>query len=236
MDLQQFRARTDWHHHANRQRYDAPADPYEPLRVDPDDVTHYTDELRLDLGLGRVQGGDWDCEEHCRPFRETTLYRGLEQRFEEGRDWEDTDLYRWAEDRFERGETVRGYDTLAEYRRVRCEYVDDLYHSIEREGYRPNREASHERASDDNPLEDAYANHLEPLVAIGRDGEVYWTEGYHRLAIATILGLDAIPVLVLCRHEEWQRVRERLHGTPRSELPPDLRAYRDHPDLQDVFR
>lgn len=112
MNLGRFRRRTRWHHHANRRAYDAPADPWKLLPVSPDAVTYYTDELRLDRGLGRVQGGDWDREEHCRPFRETTLYRGLEQRFEEGRDWEETALYRRAKEEFERGETVRGYESL----------------------------------------------------------------------------------------------------------------------------
>ncbi|WP_433625414.1 hypothetical protein [Halomicrococcus sp. NG-SE-24] len=234
MNLGRFRHYTDWHRHVNGKRYDAPADPWKLLPVSPDDVTYYNDELRLNWGLGRVQGGDWDGEENCRPFRETTLYRGLEQRFEDGRDWEETALYRWAEEQFESGETVRGYESMAEFRTVRCEYIDELFRRIDREGYRPNEEAAHEKATDDNPFEDAYANHLEPLVVIGRDGEVYWTEGNHRFAIASILDVDAIPVYVLCRHENWQAVRDRLHDTPREELPSELEAYLGHPDVQDV--
>jgi len=238
MNLGRFRRCTRWHHHANRRAYDAPADPWKLLPVSPDAVTYYTDELRLDRGLGRVQGGDWDREEHCRPFRETTLYRGLEQRFEEGRDWEETALYRRAKEEFERGETVRGYESLREFRAVRCEYIDELFHSIEREGYRPNAAATHEKAAEDNSFEDAYANHLEPLVVIGRDGEVHWTEGNHRFAIASILGLDAVPVYVLCRHEHWQRVRDRMHdardGAAATDLPSDLEAHLGHPDLRDT--
>lgn len=234
MALRQFRTYTDWHHHVNAKRYDAPADPWKLLQVDPTEVTHYTDALRLDVGLGRVQAGDWDREKNCRVFRETTLYRGLQQRFAEGRDWEDTDLYARAKSRFERGETVRGYDSLAEYRRVRCAYVDDLYRRIEREGYRPNEHAGHAPASDDNPVEDAYANHLEPLAAVARDGSVRWVEGYHRLAIADLLDLAAIPAYVLCRHADWQRVREEVHATPTADLPPNLAAHLDHPDLRDV--
>jgi hypothetical protein len=229
MDLDQFWQYTDWHDWVNRRRYDAPADPRTLLRVDPADVRCYNGGLRLNWGLGRVQGGDWDRPEHCHRFRETTLYRSLRQRFEEGRDWAETPLYQQAAQRFERGETVRGYESLAAFREVRCAYIDDLFHSIDREGYRPNRTGGHQKASEENPFEDAYANHLDPLVAIARDGEIHWLEGNHRFAIASILGLETIPVYVLCRHVEWQRTRDRLQGSSGSEPSP---APDSHPDLQ----
>lgn len=234
MNLGRFRYYTDWHHHVNRREYDAPADPWKLLPVFPDDVTYYNDELRLNRGLGRIRGGDWDCEENCRPIRRTTLYRGLKQRFKDGYDWEETALYRRVKEQFESGETVRGYESLTEFRTVRCEYIDDLFHKIEREGYRPNEQATHERATDDNPFEDAYANHLEPVVVIGRAGDVHWMEGYHRFAIASILGVDEIPVYVLCRHEEWQAVRDEFAKTPPGERQPELGAYADHPDVRDI--
>jgi hypothetical protein len=236
MDLGRFRYRTNWHHHVNRSEYDAPPDPWKLLPVSPDEVTYYNGELRLNWGLGRVQGGEWDRTENCRPFRETTLYRGLKQRFEDGHAWEQTALYQVAREQFETGETVRGYESLAEFRAVRCEYIDDLFRKIEREGYRPNREASHERATDENPFENAYANHLEPLVVIGRTGDVYLTEGNHRFAIASILGIDEIPMYVLCRHEQWQAIRDQIHGTPEEDLPPERRHHLGHPDVRDLSR
>lgn len=234
MDLDRFRYYTEWHDHANRRAYEAPADPWRLLPVDPADVTGYTNELRLNWGLGRVQDGDWDDDDHCHPVRETIHYRSIEQRFVEGRDWEETDLYEWAADRFEDGETVRGYGSIEEYREVRCEYVDDLYRSIAEDGYRPNEAATHETASEDNAFEDAYANHLEPLVVIGRDGDIYWTEGFHRFAIASVLGLEEIPVYVLCRHERWQAVRDRVHDAPPGEVPAGLDEHCGHPDLRDL--
>lgn len=233
MNLSRFRYYTDWHQYANQEEYMAPADPWKLLSVAPNDVTYYNGELRLNWGLGRVHGGNWDDEDRCRPIRGTTLYRGLKQRFIEGRDWEETALYQRAKRQFERGESVRGYASLTEFREVRCMYIDDLYRKIEREGYRPNVQASHEKASE-NRFEDAYANHLEPLVVVGRDGEIFWTEGNHRFTIASLLGVDEIPVYVLCRHEEWQRIRDRLADTPQTELPTELEAHIEHPDVQDV--
>lgn len=232
MDLASFRTYTAWHHEANSRRYDVPADPWELLPVSPETVTQFNNELRLNWGLGRVQGGDWDSEDCCHSLRETTIYRSLEQRFDGGADWEETPLYERAAAQLEEHDHFRGYESLEAFQAVRCEYIDELYRRIDQEGYRPNAKATHEKAAEDNPFEDAYANHLDPLVVIGRDGEIYWAEGFHRFTIASLLDIDEIPVLVLCRHENWQQVRERIHAADGA-LPAELDEYRDHPDVPD---
>jgi len=242
MDLDAFWDDTRWHDAANRRRYRAPADPRRLVRVDPGRVTDYTGALPLTHGLGRVRGGDWDADENRSPVRETDTYRGLRQRFEEGRDWADTALYAQAVDRFDDQPHVRGYETLEAFRDTRLAYLDDLYESIATDGYRANVTAAdgddpaggHEPADDGNPFETAYASKLEPLVVLARDGEVVWTEGYHRFAIADLLGLDGVPVQVLCRHERWQRVRDAVatQGVESVTLPEGVDA--NHPDLVDV--
>ncbi|PSQ49284.1 hypothetical protein BRD19_04365 [Halobacteriales archaeon SW_7_65_23] len=105
---------------------------------------------------------------------------------------------------------------------------------MDSEGYRPNAEGGHENpAAAENAFENAYAHYLEPLIAIGRDGEVIWVEGYHRLGIAAVLGLDAIPVQVLCRHAGWQRIRDKI-AEASGGLPGELEEYREHPDLAEL--
>ena len=231
MDGETLRHYTAWHRHVNERRYDAPADPWGQISVDPSRIDDWTGAVGLDRGLGRVEGGDWDRDRD--PFRETTTYRGLAQRFDAGLDWEDTAIYERAGERFASGETVRGYESLAAFER-RCAYLDGLYERIRSEGYRPNARADHDNpAADRNAFEDAPVHHLEPLVAVGRNGDVLLTEGFHRVAIADILGVDAVPVQVLCRHERWQRVRDRVHARPAGEkgsFDVDL----DHPDLADL--
>jgi len=235
MELDTLRRRTEWHRVANERRYEAPADPWRLVHVDPTRVDRWNNEVRLNWGVGRVQGGDWDADEHCHPIAETAGYRGLVQRFSEGRDWEETALYERAKSQFEDGRSPRGYEDIDTYRDERCAYLDDLYERIEREGYRPNRDATHDNpAAADNRYEDAYVHHLEPLVVVGRDGEIYWTEGFHRLGIARILGLDSISVQVLCRHVEWQQVRDELATTSQDDRPESLDGYTGHPDLADI--
>jgi len=234
MELDRLRYYTRWHAAANDRRYRAPADPWDPIRIDPGELTHHTQTLRLDRGLGRVEGGDWDVDGR-EPLRETAVYRSIRRRYD-GDPWEETPLYRRAEERFEAGERVRGYEGVDEYRRVRCAYLDGLIRSIEEEGYRPNAEVQHEPASTWNEFETAYTHHLEPVVAIGRDGGVQLCEGFHRAATASVLELDGIPVNVLCCHEEWQRIRDRAvsdsSAATGQELPIDSRV---HPDLRGLI-
>ena len=235
MDLDRLRYYTRWHAFANDRRYRAPADPWATVRIDPADLTYHNQTLRLDRGIGRVEGGDWDVDGRG-PFRETAAYRSIRRRHEDGDAWEETPLYRRAAEGFEAGERVRGYESVDEYRQVRCAYLDDLIRSIEKEGYRPNAEAGHEPASTENAFETAYAHRLEPLVAIGRDGEIQLCEGFHRASIASVVGLDRIPVNVLCRHEGWQRVRNRVatdQSTVRGREPPIDPRY--HPDLRGLL-
>jgi hypothetical protein len=181
-----------------------------------------------------VEDGEWDDTSNCSHIRDTVIYQGLRERFQESYAWEDTTLFQYVAEQFEQRETVRGYENPSEYVRVRCAYLDNLFESIRDDGYRSNAAAYHEMATEDNKFEDAYANHLDPLVAISRTGEIYWLEGYHRFAIASILELEEIPVYVLCRHEEWQRARDALSTEPSSSLPSELEEYVNHPDTQDI--
>lgn len=228
------RRRSAWHGVANERTYAAPADPFMLVGVDPAEVTWYNGEIDLHWGVGRVEDGNWDDRQHCERVRELALYRGLGQRFVDGDPWAETAFYERAEAAFADDGSFRGYDSLASYERERLPYLDDLYASIRDDGYRPNREAGHEPASDENAFEDAYAHHFEVLVVVGRQGEVILAEGFHRFAIADLLGLDAIPVQVLCRHADWQAVRDRVAATPREDWSPALHAYADHPDVDDI--
>lgn len=234
MSLDYFRHYTRWNRAANRRRYAAPADPWKVVQVDPTEVERYV-TVSLKWGLGRVRGGEWDRPENCERLDETTTAKGLRQRFEEGRPWEQTDYYEWASEQFREGDgndeanSVRGYETLAQFRDERLAAIDDLYESIRREGYRPNYETLSE-----DPSEVERVSDLEPFVVIGRSGQIRWNEGYHRLILSSILGVEEIPVYVVRRHEEWQRKRDEICGRSVSELSAGLQKYADHPDMRDV--
>jgi len=212
----------------NRLRYDVPTDPWATIAVDPAAVTHYAGDVELPWGLGRVQDGDWDRPPHRHPVEDLPRYRGLVQHFEEGRDWEETAYYAHLRDRYadHDGPFPRGHDDFDSFWRDRRDAHETLHRSIRDEGYRPNRAVEH-----DPETWGEYVHSLEPLVVVGRHGELLWTEGFGRLCVAKLLGVESIPVYVLCRHERWQRVRERLTGARPGSCSQALERHRDHPDV-----
>lgn len=218
-----FKTVTTVRYRTNRLRYDAVADPYKVIHVETDDIEHFNEEIGTNWGLGRIKGGDWDAPPNCRPIRSSTHYRGLKQRFEKGYDWQDTVYYQQRE------------HSIADDDKNRLEYVENLYEDIRTNGYRPNYEAVHDAPDfDGRQSRFRHLHSLEPLVLIARDGEPYLAEGFHRLAIAKLVGVNEIPVNVLARHEEWQRVREAVRRHGGNATTAGLSQYAGHPDLRDV--
>lgn len=219
-----FRTRTEWNAYANEKRYEASAAPWKLVRVDPSTVELYN-PVSFAWGLGQVRGGDWDLPKNCGEIDETRVSRGLRQHFEEDRDWEETVYVDHVHEQFELEVSYRGYETVEE----RLEAVDSLYESVREEGYRPNRGTVYDAPEDVEHIHD-----LEPLVLVGRSGEIIWSEGFHRLVIAALAGIEEVPVYVLRRHERWQRIRDEIATTPPDERGPELEAYADHPDVADL--
>ncbi|WP_290818576.1 hypothetical protein [Halovivax sp.] len=222
--------------------YDAAPDPFKLERVSPDRIRRHTrreyppyrDRLAL---FGAVRGGDWDRRDGppvdsgyrgppaelflADRFEGSVLYRSLEGRFERGVPWEETPLVREVLDLVEESGPDRVWhecETAADVRR-RCERLDALYASIRDDGYRSQRA----RFGTDPSVGFRHCLRHEIAVDVGRDGELLLVCGKHRLAIAKLLGLDAVPVVFLVRHPEWMRRRGDAIGGGVAEPHPDLR-------------
>lgn len=224
-----FEYHTNKNRLTNRVRYDAPPEIYRPIHVTPTQVTHEVTAVQERDGLGQVKAGDWDIDENLRPLEKNEIVEGLRQRFKQGKSWKETVYYTAKCDDF---------SSVEEFLRVRCQFVEDLYNSIQQEGYRPNYKAGHMVPKEEKSRTEIrrYQHKLEPLVAIGRDGGIYWTDGFHRLAIAQILGLEAIPVQVVARHERWQQIRDKVHAISARGKEGELtKSVRNHPDMQDIL-
>lgn len=230
-----FRAATAARYRIQRVRYAAPARPYRRIRVDPDLITH-VNRYRFDreLGLGQLRGGAWDRPDRRTPIEDEWIYTGLRQRFEDGYTWNETVYYTAARERFANGNSFWGYDDIDEFRRVRCSYVDDLFEAMQDTGYRPCTERAHDVPASDKRT-DTYHHRFDPLVTIGRHGEVFLADGLHRFAIARILGLESIPLNIVGRHRKWQQVRDAVaRAATRPTLDAKYERYLDHPDLDDI--
>ena len=160
---------------------------YQP-HFKPREATWNTNSYEEEVPFGAVRGGDWDRSRH--KVSKLLLHRGIEQRFEEGHPWEETVFSEELRARLESS----GWPPPTAKERVnsRCQSIEQLYRSLESNGYE-----SQQRLRG-HPLH-------EVTVVVGRDGELlYNCEGRHRLAIASILDIDALPALVLVTHEAFE--------------------------------
>lgn len=229
VDLQGW---TQYHRRKNALFFDVRslAYPFALRWIDPNLVQYRSQYGYFDrvANLGNVRQGRWD--RRGKQVSDHATYRGLYQRFVEGRAWEDTAYVEDNVKRIRDGNVKKGCQSVEEFLEVRCPYVDELYTDIKENGYHPQHEigaADIDRNRHDPEREFMRTN--EVGVNIARDGELLLNSGFHRLAIAQILDLDRIPVLVIVRHWSWQRIRE--HAVDR----PGPKTREPHPDLVDVL-
>jgi len=232
----QFKSYNIFRYKVQKKIYSVPARPTKIICINPERIKCGNFELKSKWGLGQIKSGDWDTVEKCTPVENDWVYRGLIQRFEEGRDWQDTVYVQHAVDKIESGEPAMGYKSITDFKNVRCNYVDDLFETIRTNGYRSNIQGKHdtpELGYKNSSMR--YKHRLEPLVVINRNGDIYLRSGFHRFTIARILGIDSIPVNVLGRHKKWQMIRDRIYDSDRqSKLNVDITSYCGHPDLKDI--
>jgi hypothetical protein len=193
--------------------YPAPIDPTKIHWVDPDLIRYqsnpYFDQTEM---AGAVLGGNWDADPIS--FDETPVYQSLYDRFVNGSAWHDTILYKVIDSKFVNNpdDTNWGCDSIDEFE-GRLRELDELYESIDREGYKSQAELSESTIEDPisfRPEAEHKRQLDEVTVNIGRHGELFCNHGRHRLSIAKILDVDSIPVRVVVRHQVWQDFRDEL--------------------------
>lgn len=211
--------------------YEVPIDPFHVMYVDPQRITHKSCrrwrpfEFRKKL-FGKVKSGGWD-QSRIR-LQNKRVYRGFVQRFELGLNWNETAL---------RGLPA---DQLKEY--------DGLYRDIRESGYKSQEKLRNDlnapHTYSDISLERYYWELAQPsqqrsdtakslrrlldevLVDIGRNGELLYVDGKHRLCIAQILNLDWIPVVVAYRHRSWmEHLQNAWKRNVSSDWHPDFRQF-----------
>lgn len=216
--------------------YSCIAHPCNPIHINPRDIEYRNYVSSLDRGLGQIRGGNWDDDDECESIESHPTWIGLKQRFEKGYNWEETDYFKNFEKKFKEGKSPYGYENVEEFKKVRCSYVDDLFKTIREDGYQPNFNSSHDVPSKySRASEKKWQHSLEPLVTIGRDGEIFYRDGIHRLTIANILDIKTIPVNVVVRHKKWQQLRDNIEATNLDKSNHNPQISSNHPDLDDIL-
>ena len=148
---------------------------------------------------GCVIPGSWDKKGN--KFQANHIYTALKKRFSEGKDWKDTSFYL----RFLDKNSSRNWKS---YRKEKLGKYEELYKEIKLNGYKSQKEIDN-RISSQDEREGSAVNEIE--VAVGRDGEIYFLDGRHRLALAKIMNIERIPVIVNVWHEKFvERVSREI--------------------------
>lgn len=173
--------------------------------------------------LGRVLGGSWDREvgfdligeplsyTHVRGDRivDWPLYRSIADRVA-GSAWEETPLVELAEVHLAETPLSRRY-TTREGLRSWLNHIDALIASIDDHGLQSR--ATHARLMDE-PMGVLECHLDEIFVDVGRDGQLLFVDGKHRMCIAKALGLETVPVARLVRHRDWIVAASEPTGRP----------------------
>mgnify|MGYP006914277067 CR=1 FL=1 len=212
----------------NARRYAAPPEPYRLIDVDPAAVTGVRQFNRAKyVQAAVVEGGPWDTPQ-CE-FTDLDVYQAYRAHFRDGVDWSDTSFYRRIVDDIEAGAVWWDCHSEAEFR-LRCERIDELYERIEDDGYRTQAELIDDER---DPIALGRRSRLltermkdEIAVHIAGDGEILFADGRNRLSILKLLDSGRVPMRVLKRHADWQRVRDAyVRGETWA------RAHDGHPDI-----
>jgi hypothetical protein len=139
--------------------------------------------------FGTVCGGDWDLD-GALVQEYGYIYPILRQRVEGGLEYDEIPEFRKNLELIRRGERPENCHSETEYREKWLE-TEKLYWTIKSEGYRTQKQLK------------ALLPLNEIRIQVGRNGDLLFEEGIHRLVIAQLLGLKQVPVIVTRQHAKW---------------------------------
>lgn len=177
--------------------------------VNPQTIRYcYNGRFNVFRDRGIVKEGSWDISD--KKFSDTEIYQGLKERFIDHKEWTETKFYNDILRRINQGEIMWRCRNKEEWER-RLKLIDGLYENIKANGFRLNTgQKNNQLDTYQGKADKRYEKIDEVLISIGRNGQLLFNDGAHRLAIAKILKLSRIPVMVLARHKKWLDFKNEL--------------------------
>jgi hypothetical protein len=152
---------------------------FEVLSVSPERIVGQMSAIphkAVGHGYSVVFAGSWDLELAETDFQTDPVYRSCHMRWVHGADWEETPVYENYLNRIRQNKPSHPKAQNEDSLRARYRELDAVYDSVVSTG-----------------AMSASAQHLV-RVNVARDGRLFWgPDGRHRVAVARIAGLDAIP-------------------------------------------
>lgn len=187
-----------WLYYKYRLKYgDLAPRPDERLWIDPKELEYTIEHSSLynereSVPNYGVLNGSWDLQTNY--WRDSPVWGGLVERFEEGKRWENTSYYQHTVKRLKDPDKYAGYlegpktkENLDQY----VSYLDRLYKDMKSNGYDSSSVIT---------------------VHIGREGEWIVGQGNHRRTLASIIGIESVPIRIKFRHRKWQNTREKIYN------------------------
>jgi hypothetical protein len=200
--------------------------------VDPQKIEYCLDgNFNIWHNHCRVLKGDWDKNKLLK-FEDLDVYQAFKQRFEEGKKWEETKFYHRVLGRISDGRRKWGCKNKEEFHE-RLKKIESLFYKIKENGYKSKKELYSPKGLL-GKLEMPSAILDDVSVAIGRNGQLLFVNGRHRLSIAKLLNLSKIPIRVIARHKKWMDFRKELIAFCKNYQGGELYQSLTHPDLQDI--
>jgi len=160
---------------------------------------------------------EWDLKTY--PFCENVFHESAIEHFIHEVPWQQTEVFqknlKEINSGIERFGCSNAKDLVERYQQW-----DKLFISIKEEGY--------------IAAKDLIGDSKEEItVVIGRNGEIIFNNGRHRLSICKLLNIDLIPVFVLSRHKEWLKFKHELKALGDRSEEKKIYASVPHPDLHE---
>ena len=192
------------------------SDPYgnnEVIYVKPENIVF---AMKKEFGIftfkSRILGGNWDKQ--VTEFENSDFFLSFKKRIEKNIPWKETEYYQRVTKQIKSGVYKWACKNIKQFDH-RCKEWYKLYERIRKEGY---KKGWHED---------------EISINIGRNGEMIFNNGRHRLTFAKLLKIDKIPVKVTVRHKNWVAFKKEI-----SEYSQNYkqRVYEKltHPDLANI--
>jgi 2-polyprenyl-3-methyl-5-hydroxy-6-metoxy-1,4-benzoquinol methylase len=149
-----------------------------------------------------VLDGDWDL--NILPLSESPVYIGCIELFIENKPWSENSLRSMAIELIKQGIPQWARWRVSDFDE-REDEIRSLYENIKNYGIFSQRELLKGMPcyNPDGNFNDEIA------VAIGRNGNIFLFNGFHRTSIAKILKLKRIPVRIVRVHTQWKEFCER---------------------------
>jgi len=143
-----------------------------------------------------VVDGEWDRA--SKPVEKDFRFRGVQEFLRDDLPFEQTALYP--------REYNPGLSSPEEFARKRSSFIRTMYEDLTRDR---RLLSNRDYGADEDPA----ATTAEICIAIGRDGQPILADGWHRLSIARVAGIERVPARVVLRHREWAEFYEHVADT-----------------------